>query len=52
MTDQERIFVAGDELAAMLPAELRDSLYRPKPRRPTLGRLRSRAPAGVTSSLS
>jgi len=33
MTDQERIFVAGDELAAMLPAELRDSLYRPKPRR-------------------
>ena len=29
----ERGVLTGDELASMLPAELRDSLYRPKPRR-------------------
>jgi hypothetical protein len=29
----ERSMLARDELASILPAELRDSLYRPKPRR-------------------
>jgi hypothetical protein len=29
----ERGVLTGDELASMLPAELRDSLYQPKPRR-------------------